>query len=132
MLHGTLIGAFGGAAGVIGLYLLLSWQPLLRRVGADGAGDPRIVPLVLLLAAATPLLLSPLTNLLSRHVEARADVHSLELTGDVATFVQSEHRLSVTNLSDLNPNKVVYALFFTHPTGPERIALAYEWERLHR
>lgn len=132
VLHGTLIGAFGGAAGVIGLYLLLSWQPLLRRVGADGPGDPRIVPLVLLLAAATPLLLSPLTNLLSRHVEARADVHSLELTGDVATFVQSEHRLSVTNLSDLNPNKVVYALFFTHPTGPERIALAYEWERLHR
>jgi STE24 endopeptidase len=132
VLHGTLIGALGGAAGVIGLYLLLSWQPLLRRVGADGPGDPRIVPLVLLLAVATPLLLSPLTNLLSRHVEARADVHSLELTGDVATFVESEHRLSVTNLSDLDPNRIVYGLFFTHPTGPERIALAHEWERLHR
>ena len=132
VLHGTLIGAFGGAAGVIGLYLLLSWQPLLRRVGADGAGDPRIIPLALLLGAATPLLLAPLTNIVSRHIEARADLHSLELTGDLATFAESEHRLSVTNLSDLDPNPLVYGLFFTHPSGPERIALAREWERLHR
>ncbi len=128
VLHGTLIGAFGGAAGVIGLYLLLTWQPLLRRVGAQGAGDPRIIPLVLFLAAAAPLLLAPLTNVVSRHVEARADLHSLDLTGDLATFVESEHRLSVTNLSDLNPNPFVYGLFFTHPAAPERIALARAWE----
>jgi STE24 endopeptidase len=132
VLHGTLIGAFGGAAGVIGLYLLLTWEPLLRRVGAESAGDPRIIPLVLLLAAATPLLLAPLTNVVSRHIEARADLHSLELTGDLATFVESEHRLSVTNLSDLDPNPLVYGFFFTHPSGPQRIALAREWERLHR
>lgn len=132
VLHGTLIGAFGAAAGVIGLFLLLSWQPLLRRVGADGAGDPRIIPLVLLLAALTPLLLAPLTNAVSRRIEARADLHSLDLTGDVAAFVESERRLSVTNLSDLDPNPLVYGFFATHPTGPERIALAREWERLRR
>ena len=132
VLHGTLIGAFGAAAGVIAVFLLLQWSGLLARVGASSAGDPRILPLVLLLAAVTPYLLAPLTNLVSRHIEARADVHSLELTGDVGTFVQSEQRLSTANLSDLDPNPVVYALFFTHPSGPERIALAREWERLHR
>lgn len=132
VLHGTVLGALGGAAGVVALYLLLSWAPVLRRVGASSAGDVRVVPLVLFLGVLVPLLLSPVTNLLSRHVEARADVHSLELTGDVPTFVDSEKRLSTTNLSDLDPNPFVYGFFFTHPSGPQRIALAREWERLHR
>lgn len=132
VLHGTLIGAFGAAAGICGLFLLLSWGSLLSRVGATSAGDPRVIPLVLFLGVLTPLLLSPLTNVVSRHIEARADVHSLELTGDVDTFVSSEQHLSTVNLSDLDPSPVVYALFFTHPSGPERIALAREWERLHR
>jgi STE24 endopeptidase len=67
-----------------------------------------------------------------RHVEARADLHSLELTGDLPTYITSEQRLSTTNLSDLEPNAVIYNLFFTHPSGPQRIALAREWERLRR
>jgi STE24 endopeptidase len=114
------------------LFLLLSWAPLLRRVGADSAGDPRVLPLVALLAAVAPLLLAPVTNLVSRHVEARADLHALDLTGDGAPAIATEHRLATTNLSDLDPNPVVYALFFTHPSAPERIALAREWERLNR
>jgi STE24 endopeptidase len=132
VLHGTIIGALGGAAGICALYLLLSSRPLLSRTGASGAGDPRVIPLVLFLGVLGPLLLAPLTNLVSRHVEARADVHSLELTGDVTTFVATEKRLSTVNLSDLEPHALVYALFFTHPSAPERIALAREWERLHR
>jgi STE24 endopeptidase len=132
VLHGTVLGALAGAAGICALFLLLSWAPLLRRAGASSAGDPRVVPLVLLLGTAAPLLLSPVANLLSRHVEARADVHSLDLTRDVPTFVASERRLDLVNLADLQPGRLVYGLFFTHPSGPERIALAREWERLHR
>ncbi len=132
VLHGTVIGALGAAVGILVLAMLLSWQPLLVRVGASGPGDPRVVPLVLFLGVLAPLLLAPVTNLLSRHVEARADIHSLELTGDLGTFVASEQRLSLTNLSDLDPARLVYAMFFTHPSAPERIALAREWERLHR
>lgn len=132
VLHGTLVGAFGAAAGICGLFLLLSHAGVLRRIGASGAGDPRVVPFVIFLGVIVPFLLSPATNLVSRRIEARADVHSLELTHDVATFISSEQRLSTANLSDLRPNPLVYALFFTHPSGPERIALAREWERLHR
>lgn len=124
---GTAIGALGAAAGVCALFLLLGSSGLLRRVGADAAGDPRVVPLVLFLAVLAPLLLAPLTNLVSRHVEARADLHSLELTGDVETFVASEKRLTTTNLSDLDPHPLLYALFFSHPSGPQRIAFARAW-----
>ncbi len=90
------------------------------------------MPLVLFLGMVTPLLVAPLTNLVSRHIESRADLHSLQLTGDVDTYVASEKRLAVANLSDLDPNPLVYAFFFTHPAAPERIALAREWQRLRR
>ncbi|MCW2543430.1 MAG: integral rane protease transrane protein [Frankiales bacterium] len=132
VLHGTVIGALLGAAAICGLFLLLSSRRVLQRVGADGAGDPRVLALVLFLGVLGPLLVSPLTNLVSRHVEARADLHALELTGDVSTFVSGEQRLSTVNLSELSPSPVVYALFFTHPSGPERIALAREYQRLHQ
>ncbi|MDX6267504.1 MAG: endopeptidase [Frankiales bacterium] len=132
VLHGTIIGAFGAAAGVIAIFLLLSWSGLLARVGAASSSDPRVVPFVLLLAAVTPLLVAPLVNLVSRHNEARADMHALDLTHDVPTYIASEKKLATTNLDDLSPNPILYNLFFTHPTDPQRLALAREWERLHQ
>jgi STE24 endopeptidase len=131
VLHGTLLGALGGAAGVCVLALLLTWTPLLKRAGAASPGDPRIIPLLLFLVAASSLLLAPATNLMSRRIEARADVHSLDVTRDVPTFIESEQRLARTNLSDLEPNAFLYAMFSTHPSSPQRIALAREWARLH-
>jgi STE24 endopeptidase len=132
VLVGTLVGALLAAAGVCGLFLVLSSSRLLARVGAAGPGDPRVLPLVLFLAALVPLLLAPVSNLVTRHVEARADLHSLELTGDVPTFVSTEQRLARTNLSDLDPNPLVYAFFFTHPSSPQRIAFARAWEEQRR
>ncbi|HEX8004384.1 MAG TPA: M48 family metallopeptidase [Mycobacteriales bacterium] len=125
--NGTLAGALGAAAAVAGLHVLLTSEAVLRRAGASGAGDPRVLGLVLFAIAAAGFLTSPAQALVSRRVEARADVHSLELTGDVATFVESEKRLAVTNLSDLDPHPLAYAWFFSHPTSPERIALARAW-----
>ena len=124
VLRGTLLGALGSAAGICILALLLSWTPLLRRVGATGPGDPRALALVLFVVAAGTFLLSPATNLISRRIEARADLHSLQLTCDSPTYIASFHRLAITNLSDLEPNPVLYALFSTHPSAPQRIALA--------
>jgi len=123
VLVGSALGAIGLAAAVCLLALLLRWRALLLRVGAAGAGDPRVVPLVLALLAVGTLLVTPAVDLLSRRVEARADLHALELTGDVDTFVASQRRLSVTNLSDLSPGLIPTALA-THPSGPQRIALA--------
>jgi STE24 endopeptidase len=129
VLVGTLLGALGAAAGVCALALALSSPRLLRRAGASGMGDPRVVPLVVFLVAAATLLTAPVANLVSRRIEARADVHSLELTGDAAAFIESQRRLALTNLSDLDPHPVAYAFFATHPSVGERIALARAWER---
>lgn len=131
VLHGTLIGALAAAAACCLAYLLLDGSWLLRRAGVPALGDGRSVALLLALVAIGGFLSMPLQSLVSRHIEARADVHSLDLTADPATFIDSEKRLALTNLSDLNPNPVVYALFFTHPSSPQRIGLARDWEKLH-
>jgi STE24 endopeptidase len=130
VLAGTLLGALAAAAGVCALALVLSWAPLLRRADAGGMADPRVVPLVLALTAVTTLLVAPAGNLVSRRVEARADVHALDLTRDPKTFITTQQRLALSNLSDLEPHPVAYAFFATHPGVTERIGLAREWERL--
>ena len=130
VLVGTLLGALGAAAAVCGLALLLSWPPVLRRSGAEGMHDPRVVPLLLALVSVGSLLVAPASNLVSRRIEARADVHSLDLTRDPRTFADSQRRLALANLSDLDPHPLAYALFATHPSSTERLALVREWERL--
>jgi STE24 endopeptidase len=132
VLVGTLLSALGAAAAVCALALVLSWTPLLRRTGADGMSDPRIVPAVLALVAVTSLAVAPASNLVSRRIELRADVHSLDLARDPETFAATHRRLALTNLSDLDPHPLAYAFFATHPSVTERLALAREWERLRR
>jgi STE24 endopeptidase len=132
VLTGTLIGALGAAAGVALLGWLLSWTPLLRRAGADGPGDPGVIPLVLLLVAVGMLLATPVQNLVSRHVEARADAHSLDLTDDPGAFVAMQQRLAVTNVAEPDPPAIWQWFFGSHPTTAERVAMAGDWERLGR
>jgi STE24 endopeptidase len=131
VLTGTLLGALGAAAGVA----LLGWvisPRLLRRAGADSVGDPRVVPLVLFLVAVGGLLAAPVQNLVSRHVEARADVHALDLTRDPAAFIDMQRLLARTNLGDPDPPAVWQWYFGTHPTTAERVALAETWQELDR
>lgn len=129
VLVGTAIGALALAATMPVLWLLLSTS-LVRRAGASAAGDPRGVALVLFAIAVLTALAGPPGSLVSRRVEARADVHSLDLSADPQTFVETERRLALTNISDLEPSPLVYGLFFTHPSTPERIAIARTWARL--
>lgn len=131
VLHGTLEGALAVGAGSCVLFLVLSWPPLLARAGAAGPGDPRAIALVLLVVAVFGLLAAPVQNLVSRRIEARADVHALDLTADPSTFAAAQRTLALANLSDLDPGPVRYGYFFTHPTAPQRIAMARDWARLH-
>jgi STE24 endopeptidase len=132
VLTGTLTGALGAAAATALLGWLLSWTPLLRRVGAEGPGDPRIVPLVLFLLAVGGLLSTPVQNLVSREIEARADLHALDLTRDPDAFVSMQQGLATTNLSDPDPPDAWQWFFGSHPTAAQRVAFAEDWRRSER
>jgi STE24 endopeptidase len=130
VLTGSLIGALGAAAAMAGLGWLLCAPGLLRRAGARSAGDPAVVPLVLVLLAAGSLLATPVGNLVSRQVEARADLRALDLTRDPEAFVAMMKRLAASNLADPDPPAAWQWWFGTHPTTPERVAFARDWARL--
>ena len=133
VLNGTLIGALGTATAVCLLYLALRSPRLRRRAGVDGpsgAADPASIPLVLAVVAVVVAVSSPVALEVSRKVEARADIHSLNLTRDPATLISMQRRLSTANLADLDTPWIVKFLRSTHPGGPLRIANARTWARL--
>jgi STE24 endopeptidase len=121
---GTALGMAGAAAAVLILWGLLSWPWLLSQTGASGPGDPRVVPLVLLVLWLLELGALPFETWISRRWERTADRFALELTGDGEALEQMHRRLALANLADLDPPPLLYALLFTHPTPPERIAAA--------
>ncbi|MEU4698250.1 M48 family metallopeptidase [Nonomuraea dietziae] len=121
VLHGTLLGALGAGFGAVLLFCLASlWKRPLSEPVATAA-------IMGFLSLAT-VLSGPGQNLVSRHIEARADLHALDLTRDPRTFVAMQKRLAITNISDLSPDVVEYVLYASHPTAPQRIAMARSWE----
>ncbi len=123
----TAIGMAGAAAFVVALWGLLHWDALLEAIGATGPGDPRVIPFVLLLAAALEYVGLPLGSTLSRRFERQADRFSLELTGDPDAYEATHRDLALANLSDLDPPRPAYVALHSHPTAPERIALGRRW-----
>jgi STE24 endopeptidase len=76
------------------------------------------------------LVSTPVQNLVSRQVEARADLRALDLTGDAGAFAAMQRELAATNLSDPDPPAAWQWFFGSHPTGAQRIAFAKDWQRL--
>jgi STE24 endopeptidase len=76
--------------------------------------------------ALAGLVSGPLQSLVSRRVEARADQHALRLTGDCAEFAAMQLRLATVNIADVDPPRIEYLLFATHPDTVERLAAARE------
>jgi STE24 endopeptidase len=131
VLYGTLVGALGAACGACLLYLVASWGPLRRRTGVASLADSRAAGLVMGLLSLATVLSGPVQNAVSRHIEARADVHALDLTRDPATFAAMQKRLAVANISDLSPDVIEYVIYASHPAIPERIATARSWAALN-
>jgi len=129
---GTLIAALGAATAVCGLYLLGAWSGLLRRAGVESLADPRGIALIVAVVTMVGLVATPLQNLVSRRIEARADHHALVLTDDPDTFEAMERRLALVNLADVDPNPLEHVLFASHPSTVERIAAARAYRRGER
>lgn len=125
---GTLLGAVGAAATVCLLAAALT-PTLLDRAGASSAADPRAIPLMLGILAVLGALSGPPQLLVSRRIEARADVHALGLTRDATTFVRMQRSLAVEALADVDPHPIRQALVGSHPSTTQRIALARRWAR---
>jgi STE24 endopeptidase len=132
VLRGTSIGALGVGAFVLVLALALT-TARGRRIfvpESDERGDlVRAVVLFLAIATTAPLVAAPVSNLVSRRIEASADVHALQVTDKVPAFIRMQHDLATSNLSRLEPSWWQNLMFATHPDPVWRIAQARTWQR---
>lgn len=128
--RGTTIGVLGSVAGVLaGSWLLLRRARGVAVLAPGRVATARAAAFAVAVTVTIPYVAAPVTNLVSRRVEAAADVHSLTLTRDAAGFVRMQQGLATANLSLLEPTWWQTALFATHPDPVWRIALAHAWER---
>jgi STE24 endopeptidase len=131
VLWGTLGSAALAAVSVLAVVALFELEPVRRAFAVAGLGDPLAAPGLLLLAALGGLLAAPAASAISRWAEARADWVALEVTRDPVTAVAVERRLALENRADLRPNRLLVALFASHPVTMARIAQAWLWAERH-
>ena len=70
----------------------------------------------------------PIDNAFSRWRERMADDYALQSTGKTEAFASAFTRLANQNLGEVDPEKWVVFLFYSHPPLGERIAKANQWK----
>lgn len=89
-----------------------------------GVADVAGLPLAVLAGGGALLLLAPLTNLLSRSLERRADRYALDLTGKPEALASSLRRLASQSLAEERPSRVTAWLSYSHPPWSDRLQAA--------
>ena len=128
---GTVGSAALAAVSVLAVVALFDLEAVQRVFAVSGLGDPLVVPGLLHLVALGGLLAAPVASAISRWAEARADWVAMEVTRDPVTAVAVERRLALENRADLRPNRLLVAMFASHPVTMARIAQAWLWAERH-
>ncbi len=106
-------------------YLLSLTLGNLPLAQAFGLNQPSIyTSLVIFTFLYTPinLILSCLTNSLSRHFEFQADSYAVNSTPSGEALIQALKKLSKENLSNLTPHPFYVFLHYSHPPTTKRIS----------
>ncbi len=98
------------------------WQ--VRRIG-EVAG----LPLLVALGSLFLFLATPVTNAISRTAEFQADIFGLDAVRKPDAFATVILKLSTYR--KLEPGKWEEILFYDHPSGRTRIAMAMRWKKEH-
>jgi STE24 endopeptidase len=116
---------------VLAAYLFFSLAPSAALPGLLGLSEASFYARIVILAAATSVVLFPLTPLFaawSRHDEREADRFALELHGSPRDLAGALAKLGTENLANLHPHPLYAKFYYSHPPLAERIGtvLAYE------
>jgi len=120
---------FGTLTTLIGLYLaslVLNWA--IRFWGFTSIADVAAFPALELALGAYGLIMMPLENAISRWRERMADEYSLQSTNKNDAFASAMIRLANQNLGEVDPEKWVVVLFYSHPPLGDRIEMAKNWK----
>ena len=90
------------------------------------------MPLLVLVSSVLSMVLMPALNAYSRFNERQADLYCWKSVPSVVPFVTAMQKLTMQNLSERNPSRLVEVLFHSHPAVSRRIAAAEHWAQKNR
>jgi STE24 endopeptidase len=121
--------AFGTLSTTLSLFiasLVLKW--FISYFGFISPADVAAFPALSLILGVYGLITMPLGNAVSRWRESKADEYALQATGKSEAFASAFTRLANQNLSEIEPEKWVVFMFYSHPPLGERIDRAKRWK----
>jgi len=120
------MGAVGTTVGLFLASLGLNWA--IGFFGFNGVADVAAFPALGIILGAFGLVTMPVENAVSRWREGMADDYALQATGKKEAFASAFTRLANQNLGEVDPEKWVVFMFYSHPPLGERIAKAQSWK----
>ncbi len=124
-----LLIVFGTISTLIGFYLAsLAMNWAVTFFGFSSVSDVAAFPALGLILAIYGFLTSPIDNAVSRWRERLADEYALQTTGKNDAFSSAFVRLANQNLGEVDPEKWVVFMFYSHPPLAERIDMAKNWK----
>lgn len=121
---------------LIGLYLtyrIMNW--VIKRRGRElkisNIADIRSLPLFFIVTSMLLFAASPLTNLISRYEETRADRYAINMTKNPEEAIASFQKLTRSGLSQVNPPLLVKIFRYDHPPMLDRIVMLENYEAKH-
>ena len=124
---------FGAISTTLSLYLAslaLNWA--IDYFGFTSPADVAAFPALSLIFGAYGLITMPIGNAVSRWREKMADDYALQTTGKNEAFASAFTRLANQNLGEIDPEKWVVFMFYSHPPLGERIEKARNWKMYSR
>jgi STE24 endopeptidase len=109
--YGTLVGVFGG-----------DWR-------VRGIDDPAGLPVLAALLAVFMMFATPVSNTITRTLEAQADIFGLNAARQPDGFALAALKLG--EYRKLDPSPLEEFVFYDHPSGRTRIAGAMRWKAGH-
>ncbi|MGZ9226751.1 MAG: M48 family metallopeptidase [Anaerolineales bacterium] len=122
---------FGTLSTTLSLFLAslaLNWA--IDYFGFSGPADIAAFPALMLIFSAYGLITMPIDNAVSRWRERMADDYALQSTGKTEAFASAFTRLANQNLGEVDPEKWVVFMFYSHPPLGERIEKANTWKAI--
>ncbi|UII56914.1 M48 family metallopeptidase [Cytobacillus spongiae] len=118
---------------LVGLYITYRLMHyIINRWGAafkiPAVEDIRSLPLFFIIISMLLFISSPLSNLVSRYEEKRADHYAIHMTNDLKAAIDTFQELTRAGLSQVNPPLLVKIFRYGHPTMLERISMVEEYE----
>ena len=126
-----LLITFGTLSTLIGFYLAslaMGWS--VNFFGFTSVSDVAAFPALGLILGIYGFLTSPIDNAISRWRERLADQYALQSTGMNEAFASAFVRLANQNLGEVDPEKWVVFMFYSHPPLADRIDRAKNWKSL--